>query len=258
MLENQPLQTNEQPNLRFLSCNALKIIAAISMLLDHVGFLFFPTVAFFRVIGRLAFPLFAFTLAEGARYTRNKWKRFAMLFGLAVICQLVYYFFADSLYMCVLVTFSFSTLLIYTLQAAQQNLVQKKPLVSAVFVVIFALGIVGTYFFCKKFVVDYGFFGCLLPVFVSLVDFKSIPALAKHTNLEHYLRVSLAAVGLVLIALFESGGLGNIQWYSLCSLVLLLLYNGKKGKGNLKSFFYIFYPTHLALLQGIVFLMQML
>ncbi|MBQ2889378.1 MAG: conjugal transfer protein TraX, partial [Clostridia bacterium] len=38
-----------------LSSNKLKIIAAISMLIDHIGYMFFPDILIFRIIGRLAF-----------------------------------------------------------------------------------------------------------------------------------------------------------------------------------------------------------
>ena len=55
-----------------LSGNALKIIAAISMVIDHVGLMFFPTLKILRIIGRLAYPIFAFMIAEGCYYTKNK------------------------------------------------------------------------------------------------------------------------------------------------------------------------------------------
>ena len=57
--------------IRFLSNNTLKIIAALAMLADHVGYLLFPDVTVLRIIGRLAFPIFAFTIAEGCKYTRK-------------------------------------------------------------------------------------------------------------------------------------------------------------------------------------------
>ena len=44
---------------RFLNANALKLIAAASMLIDHMGLMFFPEVILFRALGRLAMPLFA-------------------------------------------------------------------------------------------------------------------------------------------------------------------------------------------------------
>jgi hypothetical protein len=44
---------------------------------------------------------------------------------------------------------------------------------------------------------------------------------------------------------------GLCEWYSLIAVPILLLYNGERGKYNLKYFFYIFYPAHLVILQGI-------
>ena len=54
-----------------LNSNQLKLIAAVSMLLDHVGYFLFPTVTVFRILGRLAFPIFAFCISEGCRYTKT-------------------------------------------------------------------------------------------------------------------------------------------------------------------------------------------
>ena len=57
-----------------LSGNALKIIGAITMLIDHMGVVLFPGIAILRIIGRISFPIFAFMIAEGCRYTKNKLK----------------------------------------------------------------------------------------------------------------------------------------------------------------------------------------
>ena len=48
----------------------LKIIAIISMTLDHIGWLFFPDIIIFRVAGRLAFPIFAYQIALGYEKTK--------------------------------------------------------------------------------------------------------------------------------------------------------------------------------------------
>ena len=96
--------------------NTLKIIAAIAMLIDHVGLMFFPEIALFRIIGRLAFPIFAFMIAEGCKYTRSRLRYFLQLFGLALGCQIVYFIADGSMYLSVLFTFSLAVLTIFALQ----------------------------------------------------------------------------------------------------------------------------------------------
>ena len=106
-------------NNRFgiLNGNHLKLIAAFAMLLDHAGILLFPRVRMLRILGRLAYPIFAYMIAQGCHYTRNKLRYFLMVFGLGAVCQLVYYFASGDTYLNILLTFSLSILLIYVGQA---------------------------------------------------------------------------------------------------------------------------------------------
>ena len=55
----------------------LKVIAFASMLIDHVGYIFFPSAMWLRIIGRLGFPLFAYCVAAGFVYTRSV-KKYAL------------------------------------------------------------------------------------------------------------------------------------------------------------------------------------
>ena len=68
-----------------ISAFALKCIAVVSMFIDHLGYTQFPGVLWLRCIGRLAFPIFAFQIAEGARRTENLGKYLARLAVFAVI-----------------------------------------------------------------------------------------------------------------------------------------------------------------------------
>ena len=77
-------------NIKIFNGNTLKFLACITMLIDHAGILLFPQYDIFRIIGRIAFPIFAFMIAEGCRYTKNKLRHFLMIFGLGVLCQLAY------------------------------------------------------------------------------------------------------------------------------------------------------------------------
>jgi len=60
------------------------------------------------------------------------------------------------------------------------------------------------------------------------------------------LALGLTALGLVY---------GSIQWCGLAACPLLLCYSGLRGRWRMKYFFYIFYPAHLAVLQGIAMLL---
>ena len=98
-----------------LTGNQLKLIALITMTIDHMGMMLFPRVKILRAIGRIAFPIFAYMIAEGCRHTRNRRKYLLSMVSLAAVCQVVYFFAMGSLSMSVLVTFSLSIGLIYLL-----------------------------------------------------------------------------------------------------------------------------------------------
>src|SRR5476651_894519 len=68
----------------------IKILAIIFMIVDHVGYIFFPHILFFRIIGRLSFPLFSWLIANGARYTHNGKSYFLRILAVAIISQIPY------------------------------------------------------------------------------------------------------------------------------------------------------------------------
>ena len=68
----------------------IMLLAMLTMLLDHLGAVFYPEAEWLRLIGRIAFPLYAFRIVQGYRYTRNLKKYFSRLAALAIISQLPY------------------------------------------------------------------------------------------------------------------------------------------------------------------------
>lgn len=68
----------------------IQITAALTMLIDHIGMIFFPDIIGFRAIGRLSFPLFAFGIAEGVACTCNFWKYFGRILLTAILSQPIY------------------------------------------------------------------------------------------------------------------------------------------------------------------------
>jgi hypothetical protein len=75
----------------------LKVIAMVTMLIDHIGYLFFPRIMIFRTIGRIAFPIFAYLIGVGYHYTSSLKKYILRLFIFALITQIPYSFFNRNL-----------------------------------------------------------------------------------------------------------------------------------------------------------------
>ncbi len=240
----------------FLSGNILKIIAAAAMCIDHAGFLLFPQNDFLRIIGRLAFPIFAFMIAEGCKYTKNKAKYFGTIAGLATVCQVVYYIFDKSLFMSVLVSFSLAIIMVFALQNCKVTLAAcQSTLAQKVLSVFLFAALVAAVFLVNVFVeIDYGFWGCMLPVFASFFHAPKNCEIGFLKKLD-CVPVNVLAMALAMIPLSLS--VGWLQAYSFMALVPLMLYSGKRGKYKMKYFFYIFYPLHLVVLQGVSILMNL-
>ena len=86
--------------------NVLKIIAAISMFIDHLGYEVYPDMEILRIIGRLAYPIFAYFIYEGCKYTRNRLRYFLQVFLLGMICFAAYYIYSKEVYGNIQLTFS--------------------------------------------------------------------------------------------------------------------------------------------------------
>ena len=80
-----------------MSSFILKIIAVISMLFDHCGYIFFNKITFMNVIGKISFPIFAFQISEGYKYTKNLKQYFFRLFIFAIISQVPFTLFLNCL-----------------------------------------------------------------------------------------------------------------------------------------------------------------
>ncbi len=238
-----------------ISGNVIKILGALFMLIDHAGLMLLPNIKIMRIIGRLAFPIFAFMIAEGCHYTKNKLRYFLTVFLLGFACQLVYYLYDKQLDMSILITFSLSILAVYSLQFTKESLFIKEYgyFIKILAVITFISIIAGIYYINQIFKIDYGFWGCLAPIFASLLV-KPHKVSSKVWDLidNKFTRLIIFGIGLLILAI----EIGQNQIYSLLSLLILLLYSGKRGKFNLKYFFYVFYPLHLVCLEGLAMLIR--
>lgn len=227
------------------------------MLIDHTGLILFPQYTFLRVIGRIAYPLYAYCIAEGFRHTRSRTKYFLRIFLLGLACQAVYTVAERELYIGILLVFSMSIVIMSLVDCVKDSMRSEKSSLSKLIYRIFGLeitaeqdkiisliltcaAVMAVFVLCMYVDVDYGFFGVMLPVF---------------TNLFNDRRKRLVMFSACLIALcIDLTDAFTIQYFSLLTIPILATYNGKRGKHSLKYFFYIFYPLHLALLYGISYI----
>lgn len=222
-----------------MTATVLKIIAAVTMFIDHAGLILFPQYRIFRIIGRLAFPIYAYCIAEGFRYTKNRKKYFLRVFILGLLCQIVYTVVERDLYFGILLTFSLSIALMAIQEKAIEGIRSKQYCWSG----LYFLSVCAVFLLTRLIEVDYGFFGIMLPVVTAIFSDKPRRL------------VMFSGMLLLLSVLFSLGG-GTTQLYSLLAIVPLILYNGKQGKYKLKNFFYIFYPAHMVFLYAVDFLLQ--
>ena len=236
-----------------MSSFTLKMIAIITMLIDHIGAIFIPEntllYVIFRGIGRLAFPIFVFLIVEGFYHTSNIKRYLARLGIFALLSEIPFDIaFYDSnypganlvteiskgAYAAVLtrmmqyqnVFFTlFLGLLLITLINRTEKKFSKQTIYSSMIIAALTLAFCLLALFLRT---DYNFAGILL--IAAFYLFRGNKAL---------LTVSLLIV---------FGGIyGGISILAALSMIFISLYNGKKGK-DIKYFFYIFYPAHLLIL----------
>lgn len=210
----------------------LKIIALITMLFDHCGYIFLNKISFMNIIGKLAFPIFAFQISEGYVHTKNLKLYFFRLFIFAIVSQIPFTLFLSSLGNTALILNIFFTLLLGLLAIFAYDKTQNKPLGLLFVILIISLA--------QLIKCDYGWFGVtIIFLFYLFKDKKTFMNLS----------FILAVIVKYLISYLKVNSTWDIYFaISTClSLIFINLYNGKKGK-NIKYLLYIFYPLHLIIL----------
>ncbi len=216
----------------------LKLLACLFMFIDHAGFILFPKMIILRLIGRMAFPLFAWFISEGYIHTRDFKKYILRLFIFAIALESPFILFSsyfqstgiDTLN--IFFTLSLGLLSIYAYDKAENNLSK------VLFPAIIALSAE----FIKA---DYGFYGV-----ITILLFYIFNNNFFKTALYQIIFNLIYAAALISYNLINNTAIDSfviLQIYSVFSLLFIKLYNKKQGK-KMKYFFYIFYPAHIILL----------
>ena len=214
-----------------MSLFILKIIGIVTMFLDHYHYIVGGS-EILNVIGRIAFPIFAFTLNEGYVHTRSLKKYLLRLFIFAVSIQMPSILFGYDYPMNIFFTLFLGLLSIYIFNLKKMNVILKIILIGFIL------------FFSQKFKLDYGIYGIL--VIINFNIFRN----NKFKILMNFLVLNIYNV--IFPKVFD---LPDTQLFSLISLVSIFMYNGEKGR-SMKYFFYLFYPIHFFILEVIKFILE--
>ena len=228
---------------RGLDGGALKGIAAALMLMDHVGAILLPEVPVLRCVGRLAFPIFAFFIAEGYAHTRDFGRYFRRLAILAVVSEIPFNLENGAVFdltrQNVLFTFCLALLTLRGLEAlGRERGFGRWAGCGLVLAAGFAAG--------ELLRTDYGGWGVVTVALLYLCRD------GKYAKL--WLLLAMAAVnglGMGSLTMPVFGGEIPIQIFAVAALPVIWLYNGQAGPKGLRRAFYVFYPAHLLVLEGI-------
>lgn len=234
------------------------------MLIDHLNAVFpmyFPS--YFRIIGRVSFPIFVYMIADGCRHTRNMPKYLLRLGIFALVSQIPFDLaFNQSSYGPLQFSFIHDTNVFYTLflGAVCVYILQKLREIENRFALPLALvPLAGAAWLASWIITDYAGFGVVFIFLMYVIPQKTL---------------RLWVMALWIMYRYNSVLLGGIEkafdlpWLNdnyrfyftatglwmlagcLLSVPLVALYNGRRGPG-MKWLFYVFYPLHLLILGGI-------
>jgi hypothetical protein len=198
----------------------LKLLAILTMVIDHLGYVFFPDQEWMRAIGRLTMPIFAYAIARGFFYTRSKKRYLIQLSILALVSQIPFMLLFE--------------------QGWTLNMVV--PWALAVVALMSPLWVTPLLAFIPLLLeipMDYTSLVILLPVAIYHLWFNNR-------------RPLLAALAVVTVLSVIAIASPWYQWLALLAIPLILLVEPYDAKVKVnKWFFYAFYPVHMALLYGV-------
>jgi hypothetical protein len=106
-------------------------IAMISMVIDHIGLVWFSEDPIWRIIGRLAFPIYAFGISHSMIYTKNKKAYLIRLGILAAISQVPYFLLFGNHQINVIATFFIVVFTLLQVEHTENNLIKGIWLIAA-------------------------------------------------------------------------------------------------------------------------------
>lgn len=230
--------------------NMLKVIAVITMTIDHMGYFLFPEIREMRIIGRIAYPIFTYLFALSFRYSGNRYKLLTRLLVFAVAGNALIYLAGESTFVNILFLFVLGW---FAFQAIESGIGPLFSLIAILFMAVLA----------EIFKVDYGAYGIFtLTIFYFFHNKKALQfglfSLLTFVFSFQWL-LSDSRYWASLPQIFSNGFYSFTSYFPQVFAVLALIplafyiYKAPKNKKALSTqfnqyFFYFYYPIHFAIL----------
>ena len=243
-----------------VSSYTLKLIAVVSMLIDHSAQAIRPllerdTYRMLRHVGRLAFPLFCFLLVEGLRHTHDRRKYLGSLGGFALLSELPSDLFFRTWAtrgedMSIFATLTLG-LLVLTATEAFAGECQRQDYGPVPEVLFFLAACSGSIYLAGLLHMEYDEWGVGLIYVIYFGEHLAFGVAARMKNDRTALlrRIGASAMILIWLIAYDVEADWWSEVYGIPVLLPILLYNGERGSYRVpKWFFYVLYPAHLFLL----------
>lgn len=237
----------EKTRLSCLTSNMLRVIAIVLMLSDHIWATAMSFGDWMTYIGRMAFPIFAFQIAEGFVHTSNLKKYILRLLSFALVSEIPFNLFYSSrvfnpYHQNVLFTLLLGLLAITVIDKCRKCKEKRNRLKYVIALSLICIASVIGF-------VDYGFWGMLtVVVFYILRNFR----FAWIAQLVAMIMINVVAFEGLVFPVEFLGITFEIpsQSFAVLALIPIWMYSGKKGKSSkiMQYGFYAFYPVHMLIL----------
>ncbi len=234
-----------------LTSNMLRGLACLFMLSDHLWATIVPGNMWMTYLGRLAFPIFAFQIAEGYRHTSDfrKYAQRLLIFGLIseIPFNLMYAGgFIFPFHQNVMFTLLLGLLSIRAIDTIRQNIQSHASFKTSIRPILILAGCLlgATIGF-----VDYGFWGVMIVIlFHVLRDFRGAQILQLAAMI--YINCEAFKGMFIPVEFFGNTIEFATQGFAVLALIPIWLYSGRKGRSSktLQYAFYAFYPVHMLVL----------
>lgn len=267
-----------------INSNMLKTIALVAMVIDHIGFYFaemLPPFIYFscRFIGRIAMPIFVYLLVQGFFYTKNLKKYIIRVGVFAAITQLVLtilmvinikyvpnYICATLVYTKGNILWTF-VIILCILKLLHEDIIIKKWTynknlclkICVTFIAIIISSIIP---------LDYGSEALVLGILMYYIEKFKVKLMIEKTRSTLSIKsivlksiseekTKLVYLSMVLFALCSLIIYFNAYWTVIFAIIPIALYNGEKGKLNMKYIYYITFILHHALLYSVAMIITL-